>query len=387
MKIVADRDIFAVEQVFGGFGELTLRPGRQISRQDLGGADALLVRSVLPVGPSLLQGTGVGFVGTATSGVDHVDRAWLGENGIALAHCRGANARAVAEYCLGAMAALKIAGRIDGSNRRVGIIGAGAIGGKLARMLLRLGHEVAVCDPPLAEAGRTAPEYPWQSMAAALDCDIVSLHVPLGFRGPHRTAGLLDAAAIARLRPGAVLINASRGGVVDESALLARLMDGPALHCVLDVWASEPSLKAPLAQRASLATPHIAGYSEQAKWRATGMLARRFAAHFALPEAAGPDHRGAGASVEVSASLAGDRLGHWRVIDHCLGLAELSSRCKHWATGGKQDAQSFDALRRPRLARQEFPATTVAGSEYLNKTQRQWLRKAGFHEFATLPAE
>ncbi len=381
MKIVADQDIFAVEQAFGGFGDLALRPGRQISRRDLGGADALLVRSVTPVGPALLQGAGVGFVGAATSGVDHVDTAWLEENGIALAHCRGANARAVVEYCLGAMAALKIAGCIDIAGQRVGIIGAGAIGGKLARMLLHLGHEVVVCDPPLAEAGRTAPEYPWQSMADALDCDIVSLHVPLSFRGPYRTAGLLDAAAIARLRPGAVLINASRGGVVDEAALLMRLRDGPALHCALDVWANEPAISAPLARWAGLATPHIAGYSEQAKWGATGMLARQFAAHFGLPEAAEFDKRGAGASVEIKPAWAGDGLGHWRVIDQCLGLAGLSSRCKHWATGGKQDAKSFDALRRPLLARQEFPATTVAGSEYLTKTQRQWLGKAGFRDF------
>ncbi len=387
MKIVADQDIFAVEQVFGGFGDLTLRPGRQISHRDLSGADALLVRSVLPVGPALLRGTGVGFVGSATSGVDHVDAAWLRENGIALAHCRGANARAVVEYCLGAMAALKIAGRIDVSNQRVGLIGAGAIGGGLARMLLRLGHEVVVCDPPLAEAGRTAPEYPWQSMADALDCDIVSLHVPLSFRGPHRTAGLLDAAAIARLRPGAALINASRGGVVDEAALLARLTDGPALHCALDVWADEPAISAPLARWASLATPHIAGYSEQAKWGATGMLARRFAAHFGLPESPSARADGAGTVVEVRPEWEDDGLKPWRLIDRCLGLGGLSSLCKRWATGGKHDARSFDALRRPLLARQEFPATTVAGSKYLTGAQRQWLMKAGFSDFATLCAE
>ena len=387
MKIVADQDIFAVEQAFGGYGELLLRTGRQISRSDLGGADALLVRSVLPVGPSLLQGTGVGFVGAATSGVDHVDTAWLAENGIALAHCRGANARAVVEYCLGAMAALKIAGCIDASNQRVGIIGAGAIGGKLARMLLRLGHEVVVCDPPLAEAGRTAAEYSWQSMAAALDCDIVSLHVPLSLHGPHRTAGLLDAAAIARLRPGAVLIHASRGGIVNEAALLARLKDGPALHCVLDVWASEPSINAPLARRASLATPHIAGYSEQAKRGATGMLARRFAAHFGLLQTAPARADGVATAVEVQPEWENDGLKHWRIIDRCLGLAELSSRCKRWADGGGQNGRTFDALRRPRLARQEFPATTVAGSQYLEKPRRQWLRQAGFRNFSTLSAE
>ncbi len=399
MKIVADKDIFAVERIFGGFGELVLLPGRGIGRQDLVDADALLVRSVRAVDRSLLRNTGVGFVGAATSGLDHIDSEWLGANGVALAHCRGANAWAVVEYCLGAIASLRLAGRIETRYPSIGVVGAGAIGGRLARRMRELGHEVVVCDPPLAELGGTRREFAWRPLPDALDCDIVSLHVPLTAGGRHPTRHLLDAAALKRLRPGAVLINASRGGVVDEAALLARLTHGPDLHCVVDVWQNEPEVDAELAAKAALATPHIAGYSEQAKWGATAMLARQFAEHFSLASASREDFAAAeapgvdagiktgaktGANLAIPGEWGRDRLAHWRVVDRCLGLASLSGRFQRWALERRADprpcppAEVFDRLRRPLLARQEFPAIKLTGAQTLSRSQQRWLRRLGF---------
>lgn len=389
MKIVADQDIFAVEAIFQPLGELALLPGRSISRRDLVDADALLVRSVLTVGRDLLAGSAVKFVGTATSGVDHVDARWLREAGIAFAHARGANAPAVVEYCLGALARLTLAGRIDQTARRVGVIGAGAIGGLLARKLRTLGYDVIVCDPPLAEAAEKSgpglePGFDYQSMEAALDCDIVSLHVPLTHAGRHATAGMLDADALARLRPGALLLQTSRGGVVDEQALLVRLSGGPEIHCVIDVWENEPAVNAALAGMASLATPHIAGYSEQAKWAAGLMLARQLAAHFELPQ---PETDAMGSSpsnLDVRLEWAGDDMGHWRIIDHCMALADLNSQFKRRAAvedpGRSPDliAKAFDRMRKPRLRRQEFSAIRLRGAEPLTNRQRSWLADAGF---------
>ncbi len=389
MKIVADQDIFAVKEIFQPLGELVLLPGRSISRRDLVDADALLVRSVLTVGRDLLAGTGVKFAGTATSGVDHVDTRWLREAGIAFAHARGANAPAVVEYCLGALARLTLAGCIDQAARRVGVIGAGAIGGRLARKLQPLGYEVAVCDPPLAEAAEKSrpglePGFEYQSMEAALDCDIVSLHVPLTHAGRHATAGMLDADALARLRPGAVLLQTSRGSVVDEQALLARLSGGPEIHCVIDVWENEPAINAALAGMASLATPHIAGYSEQAKWASGLMLARQLAAHFELPRSE-PDATGGSLSdLDIRPEWTRDDMGHWRIVDHCMTLADLSSRFKRRAAAddpGRSQAltvKEFDRIRKPRLRRQEFSAIRLRGAEPFTKRQRNWLADAGF---------
>ena len=383
MKIVADQDIFAAKPLFQRFGELVLLPGRRIRNSDLLDADALLVRSPTPVDRSLLQKTRVSFVGAATSGLDHIDGAWLERKGIKLAHSRGANARAVIEYCLGAIANLKLAGLVEAANQRVGVIGAGAIGDRLASLLLELGHEVVVCDPPLAEAGKAPANYDWEPFGAALDCDIVSLHVPL-HSGRHATAGLIGREALARLRPGAVLINASRGGVVDENALLARLAKGPPLHCAIDVWQNEPKVNAELARRASLATPHIAGYSEQAKWKASLMLARQLARHLDLEQIELPAPEGFGASPDIAPDWADSHLGPWRLIDQCLGLGDLSARFKAWAAvrGGAADAEriarEFDQLRQPLLLRQEFSATCLVGGEQLSNSQGQWLKRAGF---------
>ncbi|MCY3689582.1 MAG: 4-phosphoerythronate dehydrogenase [Gammaproteobacteria bacterium] len=389
MKIVADQDIFAIEEIFQPLGELVLLPGRSISRRDLVDADALLVRSVLTVGRDLLAGTGVRFAGTATSGVDHVDTRWLREAGIAFAHARGANAPAVVEYCLGALARLTLAGCIDRTTRRVGVIGAGAIGGRLARKLRTLGYEVIVCDPPLAKAAEKSrpnlePGFEFQSMEAALDCDIVSLHVPLTHAGRHATAGMLDADALARLRPGAVLLQTSRGGVVDEQALLARLSGGPEIHCVVDVWENEPAVNAALAGMASLATPHIAGYSEQAKWAAGLMLARQLAGHFELPQSEPDATGGSPSDLDVRPEWNRDDMGHWRIIDHCMALADLSSQFKRRVAadepGRSPDltAKEFDRMRTPRLRRQEFSAIRLRDAEPLTNRQRSWLADAGF---------
>ena len=382
MRIVADREIFAVDRILQPLGDLVLLPGRNIARQDLKYADALIVRSVLKVDRELLEGTSVLFVGTATSGADHVDTLWLREAGIAFANARGANASAVAEYCLGALARLLLEGRIDPKARRIGIIGAGAIGSLLAHRMHALDFEVVVCDPPLAEVGQA--EFDYQSMDVALDCDIVSLHVPLTHAGRHATAGMLDADAIARLRPGAALLHTSRGGVVDEQALLNRLASGPDLHCVIDVWENEPFVSAALAAGATLATPHIAGYSEQAKWKAGLILARQLAAHFQLPQSVPAASGGSGAKLIVQPEWARDGMSHWRVMDQCMRLHELSARFKDWAAAAdfardpERYALEFDRMRKPILRRQEFPATRLSAAELLTEQQRRRLLESGF---------
>ncbi len=405
MKIVADEEIFALEHIFQPLGKLRTLPGRSIARRDLRDADALLVRSVLPVNRELLRGSPVRFVGTATSGTDHVDTRWLQEAGIGFAHARGANANAVVEYCLGAIARLLLEGRIENKARRIGIVGAGAIGGLLARKMRALGFQVCVCDPPRAAAGDK--EFAWQSLDAALDCDIVSLHVPLGSHGQHATAGMIDARALARLRPGCALLHTCRGGVVDEAALLQRLAAGPLLHCVIDVWENEPEINAELAAKSFLATPHIAGYSEQAKWRAGRMLARALAAHFKMPQAAEPEQPADAARSSAAPRMAGGKpasnavlapklnpeldpspgaanaSAHWRVIDQSLDLSRLSSRFTRWAAAGPARtaaaaAAEFDQMRRAQTSRREFSMTRLEEVRGLAAWQRDWLRTAGF---------
>ncbi|SHK59225.1 4-phosphoerythronate dehydrogenase [Rhodothermus profundi] len=281
LRIVADENIPLAREAFRGFGVVRSFPADQITPATVRNCDVLLVRSVTRVDATLLDGSRVQFVGSATSGVDHVDLAYLQARGIAFAYAPGANADAVVEYVLAALLELAVRQHISLRGRVVGIVGCGHIGGRLARRLPALGVEVLCCDPPLAEqTGRTD----FVSLATILEeADIVSLHVPLTRTGPHATYHLIDAKALARMRPSAWLLNTSRGAVVDSRALLAARHRGYPGGVVLDVWEDEPTPDPELVARVDIATPHIAGHSYDGKVRATLMLASALAQHLELP--------------------------------------------------------------------------------------------------------
>ena len=269
MEILADREIAAVAEVFEAFGPVRLFDGRRLRQTDIGDAEILLVRSVTPIDHSLLAGTPVRFVGTATAGVDHVDAEFLTRASIEFAYAEGCNARAVAEHvatCLYTYAALR---KVPLRELAVGIVGYGNVGRCLATLLKKLGIEFAISDPPLAEANGAVRTL---SLEEIMDHDVVSLHVPLTSTGQHRTVNLIDENGINRLRHEALLINAARGGVVNEGALCRRLEAGAPLYAAVDCWSYEPDIDAALLRSAWVATPHIAGHSYEARLEATRML-------------------------------------------------------------------------------------------------------------------
>lgn len=263
MLIVADRNIPQVQEAFAGIGEVRLREGRGLKAADLRDADILLVRSVTPVSASLLEGSRIRFVGSATIGTDHVDRDYLRSSGIHFAYAPGTNALAVAEYVLAALLALH-EGKPPGP---VGIIGYGNTGSALARLLDVLEIDYRLNDPPLQQSGaRGAAGF--VPIAEIQRCPIISLHVPLTRGGTCPTFHLVDAAFLDELSPGALLINTSRGAVADNAALAARLRAG-GLRAVLDVWEGEPAISNELLERVILGTPHIAGYSVEGRLEGT----------------------------------------------------------------------------------------------------------------------
>ncbi len=287
MRLVVDENMAAGRRAFAAFGDVVTVPGREIDTEDVSRADALVVRSVTRVDRTLLGGSHVRFVGTATSGFDHIDREWLAARGIAFACAPGCNASAVADWVIAALAALHAAGRRRFGSDSVGIIGAGHVGTRVAGRLSTLGYSVRVCDPPRAEA---EGDDGFVDLATALECDIVTLHVPLVDDGPHPTRGLIDGAALERIPAGSVLLNAARGGVVDEDALATRLDDGPDLVTAFDTWAGEPAIDAALLPRIDLATPHIAGHTVEGRLRGTAIVATAAASTFGV--ANGWDWRG-----------------------------------------------------------------------------------------------
>jgi len=276
LQILADENIPCVNEAFERFGTVRTKPGRTIEPVDVQAADVLLVRSVTPVGPELLDGASLRFVGSATIGTDHVDQAFLQAREIPFAHAPGSNADSVADYVVAALLLLARRRGVSLEGRTVGIIGCGNIGGRLARRLSALGLTVLKNDPPRARASEAdGRPHDFRPLTPVLQAsDIVTLHVPLTTDGPAPTHHLVDAAFLDRLRDGAWLLNTSRGRVVSGDALLAARRRGAVAAMGLDVWEQEPSPAPPLVQAADVATPHIAGYAYDGKVRGTDMLYR-----------------------------------------------------------------------------------------------------------------
>ena len=262
-------------------GEVVARAGRMISPADLIDADALLVRSVTAVNQQLIERSGLKFVATATAGFDHVDREYLASRGIAFSHAPGCNATAVVEYVLAALDTLAQREGFALGERTVGIIGKGQVGGRLFQTMERLGVDVCACDPPLAamEGGKR-----YVSVDELIErSDIICLHTPLTTDGPHPTRYLIDEPQLQAMKPGTILINAGRGAVINNAALKRYLERRNDLIVVLDVWESEPDADPQLMSLVALATPHIAGYSLDARIRGTQMIYQSFCQHFGLP--------------------------------------------------------------------------------------------------------
>lgn len=288
MQILADENIPGVREVFAALGEVRTLPGRRVTAAELGDAEILLVRSVTSVDRSLLTGSKLRFVGSATAGTDHIDLASLQERGIRFAYAPGSNARSAAEYVIAALMALEDEGKTKLAGKTAGIIGCGNVGSRVASRLQALGLHCRINDPPLAQKDQRRDFVNLETIAA---CDIVSVHVPLTTAGPHPTRRLLDRRFFDHLKPGAIFINNARGAVVAEEDLRAVVEQRHDLRLVLDVWAQEPDINLELLQRAHIATPHIAGYSFDAKLRGTQAVYRAACACFDIAPAESNLHK------------------------------------------------------------------------------------------------
>ncbi|GMU45618.1 MAG: erythronate-4-phosphate dehydrogenase [Porticoccaceae bacterium] len=347
MKIVADENMPLLAELFGAHGEVVALPGRAIGPAAVRAADVLLVRSVTPVDAALLAGSRVRFVGSATSGCDHVDQPWLARAGIHFAHAPGCNAGAVVQYLLSAFCVLRPAWR----ELVVGIVGCGAVGGRLYRLLRGLGVRCLVSDPLLPATA--LPER--RDLDAVLaGADILCLHVPLTRSGDHPTFHLLDAGRLARLKPGCLLINAARGAVVDNAALRRRLAAGAPLTAVLDVWEGEPYLDLALWQWVASGTPHIAGYSREGRENGTRAVHAAFCAWRGVAPPATPAARPWPLAVAPgSDALARAVLATFDVrVEHRRMAAALAV--------ADDIGRAFDALRRSCPERREFGHFEVA---------------------------
>lgn len=287
--ILVDDQLPIVSRILGSITDVLCVDGRSINRDLLQrtGATALMIRTVTPITPELLDGTNVRFVASASAGIDHVAEQLLCPSPhLMVTHAPGCNAQAVAEYIMTWLQYFDVS---PGST--IGIIGFGHVGTMTARLAAARGLRIVVNDPPRTESGFVYPSsVRVMDLEDLLHCsDVVTLHTPLTESGHHPTKQLLASEQLKRLKDGATIINAARGGIIDEGALVQEVCTGR-IRAVLDVFANEPNLSPGVVKSVQHCTPHIAGYSEPAKINASRMVLKAYRAwsrlEFDIPDAA-----------------------------------------------------------------------------------------------------
>lgn len=247
-------------------------------------ADALIVRTRTRCDASLLEGSNVKFVATATIGTDHIDLAWCKANGITVASAPGCNAPAVAQYVLASVLSV-FPGGVGG--KTIGVVGVGHVGSIVAEWARQVGMKVLTCDPPRAAAEPDFKNTDIEDIAPV--ADVITFHVPHTVSGDYPTHHLGDKSLFDRMKQGSVIINSARGPITNTDHLIEAIESGRLRHAIIDCWEGEPDISKKLLKLATIATPHIAGYSLNGKIRATTMAVNALCRHFNIGYEMSPD--------------------------------------------------------------------------------------------------
>ncbi|MGD0756454.1 MAG: 4-phosphoerythronate dehydrogenase PdxB [Bacteroidales bacterium] len=281
MKVVADDKIPFLKGALEPYAEVVYIPGKQINREILKDADALLIRTRTKCTENLLEETGVRFIGTATIGFDHIDTHYCSKNKITWTNAPGCNSTSVQQYIAAALLKISSEYHFNLKDKTLGIIGVGNVGSKVEKFARSIGMNVLLNDPPRA---RVEGKKKFHNLNAVLsESDIVTVHIPLNVVGEDYTYHLFNEASFRKFKKGAWFINTSRGEVTDTYALKKVLNSDRLGGAAIDVWENEPDIDLKLMQQAFIATPHIAGYSTDGKANGTSMVVNSLTRFFKLP--------------------------------------------------------------------------------------------------------
>ena len=281
MKVVADDKIPFLKGALEPYAEVVYIPGKQINREILKDADALLIRTRTKCTENLLEETGVRFIGTATIGFDHIDTHYCSKRNITWTNAPGCNSTSVQQYIAAALLKIYSEYHFNLKGKTLGIIGVGNVGSKVEKFARSIGMNVLLNDPPRA---RVEGKKKFHNLNTVLsESDIVTVHVPLNVVGEDYTYHLFNEASFRKFKKGAWFINTSRGEVTDTYALKKVLNSDRLGGAAIDVWENEPDIDLKLMQQAFIATPHIAGYSTDGKANGTSMVVNSLTRFFKLP--------------------------------------------------------------------------------------------------------
>lgn len=284
MKICIDDKIPYIKGVLEPYAQVEYLPGGLASPGKLRHADALIIRTRTLCNEAMLRDSAVRFIATATIGYDHIDTDYCRQHGIVWTNAPGCNADSVSMYVCTALQTLAQQKHFCLADKVIGVVGLGHVGSKVAHALEKLGCRVLRNDPPKARAMKLGNNSLVSLEQVLQEADIITLHPLLSRQGQDATFHLFDEKRLQQLQSHQILVNASRGEVVDNAALKSILQQGRLQACVLDVWENEPHIDPELLALVDIATPHIAGYAIDGKANGTTMSVRALARHFHLSE-------------------------------------------------------------------------------------------------------
>ena len=360
MKLIVDENIAFAHEAFSSFGDVALVDGRALTNRDIRDAEVLIVRSITCVDENLLAGSKIQFVGTATIGKDHIDLDYLQNRNIKFADAKGCNADSVAEYVFTALLKVASENNITLSDKTIGVVGIGNIGSRVARIAESLGMKILKNDPPLERAG-IGKDY--ISLEEILKADIVTFHVPLSFEGMDKTHHLLNESNLNLIKDNAIIINTSRGPVINNAALLEETKKNK-FHLVLDVWEDEPLVNTNLLSKTNIATAHIAGYSFEGKVNGTKMIHDALCSHLKIESTWIPNIPSIDKSELTLPVVKSDEERLYKLLSSIYRIEEDDKKLKKVSTHLPGDqAAYFDFLRKTYPVRREFSNFAVLLSE------------------------
>ena len=281
MRIVADENIPFLKGVLEPYADVVYLPGKEISPGIVRNANALIIRTRTICNKELLDGSSVKFIASATIGFDHIDDKYCKKQGISWTNAPGCNSSSVQQYIAAVLVHVFRKHKLSAADLTLGVIGVGNVGSKVANLGNILGMRVLLNDPPRER--REGSVIFTELYDLIHQADIVTFHVPLSFSGPDKTYHMVNNRFLNCLKHDCLIINTSRGSVVDEPALIQTLKQGRIKGVILDVWDNEPDINRELLQMVDIGTPHIAGYSQDGKANGTSMSVRSLAQYFKLP--------------------------------------------------------------------------------------------------------
>lgn len=260
-RIIIDANIPYIRGTFDKVAEVEYLTAKEITPQKVKSADALIIRTRTLCNADLLDSSNVKFIATATIGTDHIDTDYCNAHNIAWTNAPGCNAESVAQWVGSVLAVWSNKHNCSLSGKTIGIVGHGHVGKRVERLARLLGMNVLLNDPPLALEN---PDQYVDLQTIAHQCDVITFHTPLTKEGKFATFGLGGEEFFKQINKGTLIINAARGGIIDEGALLKS-----GCECAIDCWYGEPETNPELRKKALIATPHIAGYSADGKFNAS----------------------------------------------------------------------------------------------------------------------